>query len=305
MPDYGRKVEFGYFLVPDVSNYRGLIEVAQRVETLGLEMLGIQDHPYQPRFFDTWTLLTAVAAQTTRLRVFPDVVNLPLRPPAMLAKAAASLDVMSGGRVDIGLGAGAFQDAAVAMGAPRRTPAEAVAALDEAIQVMRLIWNGKRATYFDGQFYSLHGANPGPLPAHTIEIWIGAYRPKMLNRTGRLGDGWLPSLGYLEIDNIPAMQQQIDEGAAAAGRPPSAVKRLLNISGRITDGPDTGLLNGPVQRWVDDLTLLTVEHGFDTYIFGGMADRQLDLFAQEIVPRVREQVGRHRQANANPSTSPG
>src|SRR6478672_8487409 len=116
MLDYGRPLEFGYFLVPDASGYARLIETAQQVDRLGLEMVAVQDHPYQPRFFDTWTLLTAIAVQTTRVRVFPDVVNLPLRPPAMLAKAAASLDVMTGGRVEMGLGAGAFQDAATAMG---------------------------------------------------------------------------------------------------------------------------------------------------------------------------------------------
>jgi alkanesulfonate monooxygenase SsuD/methylene tetrahydromethanopterin reductase-like flavin-dependent oxidoreductase (luciferase family) len=294
MLDYGRPLEFGYFLVPDASGYARLIETAQQVDRLGLELIGVQDHPYQPRFFDTWTLLTAIAVQTTRVRVFPDVVNLLLRPPAMLAKAAASLDVMTGGRVEMGLGAGAFQDAATAMGGPKRTPGEAIAALEEAIEVMRLMWSGQRGVSFDGRYYTLQGANPGPVPAHNIEIWIGAYRPRMLELTGRVGDGWLPSLGYLNFDNIAAMQQQIDKGAESAGRSPASIRRLLNISGRITDGPSTGVLNGPVDRWVDDLTALTVEYGFDTYIFGGPAERQLDLFAQEVVPRVREEVEQNR-----------
>src|SRR6476619_5257486 len=144
MPDYVMDLEFGYFLVQDPRNYPRLLETPRQVEQLGLEMVCIQDHPYQPRFFDTWTLLTALAAQTTRLRLFPDVINLPLRPPAVLAKAAATLDLMSGGRFEMGLGAGAFQQAVVAMGGEQRTPAEAIAALEEAVAVMRLMWSGKR-----------------------------------------------------------------------------------------------------------------------------------------------------------------
>lgn len=293
MADYGRPLEFGYFPVPDASSYHRIIETVQQAERLGLELVGVQDHPYQPRFLDTWTLLTAIAAQTSRIRVFPDVVNLPLRPPAMLAKAAASLDVMSGGRVEIGLGAGAFQDAAVAMGSPRRTPGEAIAALEEAIHVMRLMWSDTRGARFDGSYYSLQGANPGPPPAHNIEIWVGAYRPKMLELTGHISDGWLPSLSYLNLKDVPAMQQRIDEGAQSAGRQPSSIRRLVNISGRIMDSIDTSLLNGPTDRWVEDLTTLTVKYGFDTYIYGG-ASAQLSIFAQEIVPRVREQVALHR-----------
>ncbi|MEO8285161.1 MAG: LLM class flavin-dependent oxidoreductase [Chloroflexota bacterium] len=294
MPDYGRSLKFGYFLVPEASSYPQLVQIAQRVELLGLELLGVQDHPYQPRFFDTWTLLTALATQTTRLRLFPDVVNLPLRSPAMLAKAAASLDVMTGGRVEMGIGAGAFADAAAGLGVAKRTPGEAVTALEEAVHVLRLMWTGERSVSFDGRYYTLAGANPGPVPAHSIEVWIGGYRPRMLELTGRVGDGWLPSLGYISLSALPAMQQRIDESASAAGRDPATIRRMVNISGKITDGPVVGLLNGPVDSWVEDLTMLSVVHGIDTYIFGGQPDHQLDLFAQEVVPRVREQVERHR-----------
>src|SRR6266550_8057775 len=105
----------------------------------GLDLIGIQDHPYQRRFLDTWMLMATVLANTQRVRVFPDVANLPLRPPAVLAKAAASLDVLSGGRFELGLGAGAFPDVIASMGGPRRTPGESVEALEEAIDVIRLM----------------------------------------------------------------------------------------------------------------------------------------------------------------------
>ncbi len=101
-----RETKFGYFLIPNVED--PLIETAKTVERLGLDYVAVQDHPYQRRFVDTWTLLSMIAASTERIGLFPDVASLPLRPPAVLAKAAASLDVLSGGRVELGLGAGAF-----------------------------------------------------------------------------------------------------------------------------------------------------------------------------------------------------
>lgn len=296
MTDYGSPIEFGYFLVPEAATYPQLLATTQRAETLGLDWIGIQDHPYQPRFLDTWTLLTALAAQTTRIHFFPDVVSLPLRPPAVLAKAAASLDVISGGRFELGLGAGAFWDGIAAMDGLSRTKGEAVAALEEAVQVIRLMWSGQRAATFRGEHYNLRGVHPGPVPAHPMGIWIGAYGPKMLDLTGRVSDGWVPSLGYVQPEQLLTMQQRIDEGAATAGRDPAAIKRLLNINGQITDGPSGGLLNGPVGQWVEELTVLVVQYGVDSFILGGPADRQLDRFAQEVVPAVREQVARHRHA---------
>src|SRR5690606_18607244 len=123
-------------------------------------------HPYQYRFLDTWTLISALAVQTERIRFFPDVANLPLRLPSVLAKSAASLDVMTGGRIELGLGAGSFWQAVRAMGGPLRQPGEAVDALREAVQVVRLVWRAGRGARFDGKYYSLHGANTGPAPAH-------------------------------------------------------------------------------------------------------------------------------------------
>jgi alkanesulfonate monooxygenase SsuD/methylene tetrahydromethanopterin reductase-like flavin-dependent oxidoreductase (luciferase family) len=117
------------------------------------------------------------------------VLNVPLRPPAVLARAAAALDRLSGGRVELGLGAGGFWDAIEAMGAPRLTPGQSVDALEEAIDLMRALWGEGRVT-FEGEHYRLKRANPGPAPRHAIELWIGTYKPRMLALTGREGDGW-------------------------------------------------------------------------------------------------------------------
>src|SRR5258708_22483605 len=174
MTDYGKPVQFGYFLTPDASNHAQLIQIAQDIEKLGLDLVGIQDHPYQGRFLDTWTLMAMIAAKTERLRIFPDVTSLPLRPPAVMAKAAATLDLLSSGRFELGLGAGAFWDGIVAMGGPSRTLQEAVAALEEAIMVIRHLWSTQRAGKFKGQVFLLHGVHPGPGPAPPIGICVCA-----------------------------------------------------------------------------------------------------------------------------------
>src|SRR2546423_12568486 len=124
--DYGQPVRFGVFVIPEATGRP--LQQALVADELGVDVIGGQDHPYQRRFFDTWTLLTAIAMRTERLTGFPDVANLPLRPPAMLAKAAATLDILSGGRVELGLGAAGFWDAIKAYCGPARTPAEPVSA---------------------------------------------------------------------------------------------------------------------------------------------------------------------------------
>src|SRR5882757_6848456 len=138
-------VELGVFVVPDAEDPRRTLDQIIAADESGLDVVGIQDHPYQRRFLDTWTVLSYAAARTERVRLVPDVANLPLRPPAVLAKAAASLDLLSGGRVELGLGAGGFWDAIVAMGGPRRSGPESVDALEEAIDVIRAVWSGERS----------------------------------------------------------------------------------------------------------------------------------------------------------------
>ncbi|HWD45830.1 MAG TPA: LLM class flavin-dependent oxidoreductase, partial [Actinomycetota bacterium] len=197
MADAGLPVRFGWFLVPEAADPGGLVEQARLAERLGFDLIGIQDHPYQRRYLDTFTLLAALATVTERIGLFPDVANLPLRHPAMLAKAAASIDLLSGGRFELGLGAGAFWDAVVAMGGPRRAPGEAVEALEEAIALVRLLWSDQRSVRFTGRHYQVAGVKPGPAPAHPIEIWLGAIGPRMLEVTGRVGDGWVPSSSYV------------------------------------------------------------------------------------------------------------
>ena len=114
------------------------------------------------------TLLSYLAGRTERVRLFPDVANLPLRHPALLAKSAATLDRLSGGRVELGLGAGAFWEGIGAWGGPVRTGPESVDALVEAIGIIRRVWAAERGISVEGEHYRMHGAHAGPPPAHDI-----------------------------------------------------------------------------------------------------------------------------------------
>ena len=279
-------VTLGIFVVPDATDPSSTIEQLLAADRSGLDVVGVQDHPYQWRFFDTWTLLAYVAGRTERVRLVPDVTNLPLRLPAMLAKAAASLDVLSGGRVELGLGAGAFWDAVAAMGGPRRTPKESVDALEEAIAILRGFWSGERSVTFQGEHYRVHGVHPGPAPAHPIGLWIGAYGPRMLRLTGRLGDGWLPSLGdhYLPFDDALRRHRVIDEAARAAGREPRTIERAANVMA----------LAGDPSGWPEQLARIADDLRFTTLLVGVPADDASGFvrrLGEEVAPRVRELLG--------------
>src|SRR6266511_1423866 len=272
--DYGRALEFGISVVPEAAALEEVRAAVGAADRSGLDLVGIQDHPYQRRFLDTLALIGTLLAETRRVRVFPDVANLPLRPPATLAKEAASLDVLSGGRFELGLGAGAFWDAIEAMGGPRRTAAEAVEALEEAIAIIRQAWSQERSVRLDGRHYQVRGYHPGPAPAHGIEIWIGAYKPRMLRLIGRLADGWLPSVGsYLRPE----------------------VRRMVNLSGSIAATGAEGI-SGGVDAWVDLLAGWATELGIDTFILWPTTpgERQVELFGAEVAPKVRAEVTTRR-----------
>ena len=293
--DYGRDVEFGYFLVPNANDIATLVEQARIADDAGLDLIGIQDHPYQRRFLDTFSLISDLAARTQRVRFFPDVANLPLRHPSVMAKAAASIDRISGGRFELGLGAGGFWDAIEGMGGPRRKPREAVDSLADAIEVIRLLWSGERNLRFEGGHYRLKGVHSGPVPAHDIGIWVGAAGPRMLSLVGRLADGWIPS-GSVARERLPEMHDRIDEAAEAVGRKPSEIRRIYNVSGTITDGDRGDFLEGPVSYWTDQLNRLVVEQGMDAFIFWPSTEptTQLRRWAEEVAPEVRAAVAKQR-----------
>jgi alkanesulfonate monooxygenase SsuD/methylene tetrahydromethanopterin reductase-like flavin-dependent oxidoreductase (luciferase family) len=257
MPDYGHELLFGTVLTPVANEAGQVLELARLTEEVGLDLVSVPDHPYQPSYLDAWTLLAVIAARTSRVRVFADVANLPLRPPAALARSAASLDILSAGRVELGLGAGAYWDAIAAEGGPRRLPGEALKALREAIKVIRSLWT------------------PGPA----------------VRLIGEAADGWLPSATRVPPHLLAAGHQVIDEAAAAAGRSPQSVRRLYNIPDSF--GGD-GLLRGRPGAMVEELAELTLTHGMSGYLLFSDSADTIRRFAAEVAPAVRQLVGAER-----------
>jgi alkanesulfonate monooxygenase SsuD/methylene tetrahydromethanopterin reductase-like flavin-dependent oxidoreductase (luciferase family) len=295
-----RKPVFGLSITPD--NVEKAFALAKTADQLGLDIIGIQDHPYNGTFLDTWTLISALAASTKKIRYFPDVSDLPMRPPAMLAKASASLDIITKGRIELGLGAGAFWDAIHAYGGPRRAPGEAVAALGEALQVIHLIWNynsPRRRVSFPGKYYQLDNAQAGPSPHHDIKIWLGAARPRMMELIGRIGDGWvIPLNTYMSNDEVRASQQMINASAKKNGRPLDSIARVANIVGVIDEqgrldksSGDKAPFIGSSSEWVNWMVSSYIDLGIDTFVFWpageGQEESQVRLFADRVVPKAR------------------
>ena len=276
--DYGHDLTFGTFITPQNRRPQDVVALAQLTEQAGLDLVTFQDHPYQPAFLDAWTLLSYVAAKTERVHLSGNVLNLPLRQPAVLARAAASLDLLSGGRFELGLGAGAFWDAIEAMGGPRKTPGEAVDALSEAIDIIRAIWapGERRGVSVEGGHYRVHGAKRGPEPAHDIQIWLGALKPRMLRLIGEKADGWLPSSSYLQPGDLARGNRMIDEAAAAAGRDPREIRRLLNITPELAN--------------VERLLPLVRDDGVSTFILWADDPRTIERFA-EVAAELRNAAG--------------
>ena len=295
MADYRHELLFGTFVTPSAESPERAVALALLTEQVGLDLVSLQDHPYQARFLDSWTLLSVIAAQTTTLRVAPNVANLPLRPPAVLAKSVASLDLLTGGRVELGLGAGACWDGIAALGGAKLTPAQGVDALAEGIQVIRALWAPSGSVRFDGEYYRVRGAHAGPAPAHDVGIWLGAYKKRMLSLTGRLADGWLPSSPYAGPDELRAMNAAIDEAAVEAGRDPAEIRRLYNINGQFTAG-GSGFLVGPPKVWAEQLAELTLDQGMSGYLVTGDDPDVIRRFGSEVAPAVRDLVDAERAA---------
>jgi alkanesulfonate monooxygenase SsuD/methylene tetrahydromethanopterin reductase-like flavin-dependent oxidoreductase (luciferase family) len=293
------ELEFGFSLTPS-SDFAAHDDLVRAAEEGGLDLVGVQDHPYVPTFVDTFSLIATLLARTTRLRFFPDVLTLPLRPPAMLAKAATSLDLLSGGRLELGIGAGGVWDAISGMGVERLTSGAALDALEEAIQILRALWQPDRSVRLRGKHYTLDGTPSGPAPAHPISIWVGAQGPRSVRLTGRIADGWAaPIPSYLPYERWPEMNAIIDEAARAAGRRPEDVLRMSQIVGTITDTEGdaearsgAAPVRGTPDQWARLIARLATEQPFRCFVFWPERQdvKQVERFAHEVVPAARALV---------------
>jgi len=284
MTDYGHELQFGTFITPRAASPESVVALAELSETLGFDLVTFQDHPYQPALLGAWSLLAFVAGRTKRIRLSANVTNLPLRLPITLARASSTIALLSGGRFDLGLGAGGFWDAIEAVVGRRLTPGQSVDALEEAVQVIRALWavdepGGARV---DGKFYSVRGAKRGPAVPRPMSISIGAYGPRMLRLTGRVADGWVPSFEYLKgAAALTDMNRRVDDGAESVGRAPTAIRRWLNI--------------GAAEAKVEQLVSLAVDYGMSGFILAGDDASTIEHFAHETIPAVREAASAARR----------
>src|SRR5262245_31946753 len=233
----GAVTRFGVSIVPSASGRSDPVTDARRAEDLGLDHVSIWDHPHGDRpSFETWTLLTWIAARTERIGLATNVLGLPFRLPALTAKMAETLDRLSGGRVILGLGAGANDREMAGIGAPARTPAEKVEALEEGLNVIRGVWSHSPFS-FDGRHYRTDAALIEPKPGRPIPIWLGTYGPRALDLTGRLADGWIPSMPYLPPGAARSRLDRVRASAARAGRDADALDYAYNVGVRIGGPP--------------------------------------------------------------------
>jgi alkanesulfonate monooxygenase SsuD/methylene tetrahydromethanopterin reductase-like flavin-dependent oxidoreductase (luciferase family) len=284
-------LRFGVSLDPGVPPGE-TFALAAAAEAAGLDLVAVQDHPYQPAHLDTWTLVTALGLRTSRIGVTTDVADLALRPPALLAKAAATLAVLTGGRFELGVGGGGIPDGIASMGGRRRSPAETVAFTEESLHILRFAFAGQPVRLVSDQ-HAIEGYTPGPVPERPPGLWLGAQFPRMLAVAGRAADGWVCPLNiYVPPDEVPPRQRIVDNAARAAGRMPSDVRRVYNVIGTIGRQPHGPGITGDPERWADTLSGWVMDLGFDTFVFWPVADAraQIEAFAAEVVPGVRARV---------------
>ncbi|WP_116109856.1 LLM class flavin-dependent oxidoreductase [Amycolatopsis ruanii] len=296
-------VVFGFGAHTGVDEVPDLLRLVRRADADGLDLVSLSDHPYFGGRLDAYATVGFLLGHTERIAGFANVTNLPLRPPAMLARTVTTLSALSGGRVVLGMGAGGLPDRIADMGGPRFTPAEAVEAFEEAILLVKSLAGGDEPVTHEGRHYRVRGIEPAPVPAPPV--WTGSVGRKSLAATGRVADGWLPghAADWLS-ERYRTSRPVIDDAAAAAGRDPSEVRTILNFPGTITEAPlaktrdaEGRWIGGSVDQWVEELTTGVLEHGMSGFILfppGHAAhdDVSLGRWAREIVPAVRERVAK-------------
>jgi alkanesulfonate monooxygenase SsuD/methylene tetrahydromethanopterin reductase-like flavin-dependent oxidoreductase (luciferase family) len=296
--DYGHDLILGTLLTPQDHHPSEVVALARLTEDAGLDLVTFVDHPHDPGLLDTWTLMSYVAAHTERVRLSGYAVNLPSRPPAVLARAAASLDLLSSGRVELGLGPGDHDIAEeiAAMGGPRYTGPESVRALSEAIDIIRGIWDPSELgrVRLHGEHYEIRGALRGPQPAHAISIWVPAAGPITRRLAGSKADGWITGAASMtDVETELAVGNKIvDDAAKAVGRDPRHVRRIFDFHGSF--GVAGGFARGRTEQWVEQLLPLAVEQGMSVFVLISDDAHTIERWGLDVGPALREAVARER-----------
>ena len=268
------------------------VATARRAEALGFDFVSASDHPCGDHpTYETWTMLSWIAAGTSRIRVATRVLGVPYRNPALLAKMAETFDRLSGGRLILGLGGGSADHELRAFGMGVPTPGQKIDGLEEAVHVIRGLWS-QAAFTFPGRRHRTEGADLEPKPSHRIPIWLGTFGERALDVTGRLADGWIPSLGYAPPDEAVEMMRHVHDAARQAGRDPAEITCAYNLEVRVdeqADGEDPEVVAGPPGSVAAELTDF-LKMGFQAINFmpsGPDPDQQAERLAHEVIPELR------------------
>ncbi len=286
-----RAVLFGLNVSTSAAPGADPVADARKAEELGFDFVSASDHLHGDRpSYETWTMLSWIAAQTSRIRVATRVLAVPYRHPAVVAKMAETFDRLSNGRLILGLGGGSLDEEFHAFGLGARSPRDKVDGLEEAIRIMRGLWSRQRFT-FDGRLYRTDGGQVEPKPEHDIPIWLGTYGNRALAVTGRLADGWIPSLGFAPPEQVTAMRERLLSAARAAGREPEEITCCYNVQVRVGEHADVepSVVSGSAGTVAERL-LSFVGIGFTAVNLmptGPGADEQAERLAREVIPAVR------------------
>ncbi len=326
------RVEFGLIMALTirglaVGNFEDMKSVAQEAERLGFDSVWLCDHflTLDPDSYakdagfdaagasggvgsgsipllETWTALSALSQTTKKLRLGTSVLSNSYRIPSVLAKMGATLDHISGGRLDLGLGAGWMREEYEAYGIPFPRASVRIAQMEEAVQLIRKMWTEPHPT-FEGAHYAIKGAacDPPPVQRPSPPIWIGGEGKKVLRAAARYADGfnarWWPPERYLE------RKEEIDAHCEEAGRDPEGLRRSLMClllpshdrarveaeRKRFAAIPETGIIAG-VPRECADRVMEYVDAGVRHFLYtipdvAGMD--ALRLAGEEVLPLVR------------------
>jgi alkanesulfonate monooxygenase SsuD/methylene tetrahydromethanopterin reductase-like flavin-dependent oxidoreductase (luciferase family) len=288
---FGQRLGFGAGGVVRGNSTAQVLDLAQSADELGFDLFSLSDHLHTDRpTVEPWTALSWLAGKTERIELATNVLGLPYREPAVLAKMAETLDRVSGGRLILGLGAGGYDHEFGAFGLRVRKPGAKITAQREAIGILRGLW-ADESTTFDGKEFSVSQARIEPRPEHPIPIWLGSYGPRALELTGQVADGWLPSFGRIDLPQAIGMRKVVRDAARAAGREPDEITCACNLGVRVDPGQVSrpGLITGSVPEVVKQVVAV-VEAGFTFLLLGAQTVEEQEILAREVLPAVRAEA---------------
>jgi probable F420-dependent oxidoreductase len=264
---------------------------ATRAEELGFDFVSASDHLHgDSPTYEPWTMLSWIAAATSRIGVATRVLGMPYRHPPVVAKMAETFDRLSDGRLILGLGGGYSDEEFRAFGLGTRPPRDKVDGLEEAVRIIRGLWSERTFT-FEGRMYRIDGARLEPRPGRRIPIWLGTYGNRALGVTGRLADGWIPSLGFAPPDQVALMRDRVLQAARDAGRDPEEITCAYNIQIRVDEHaePEPSVVSGPPEAVAERLIEFR-KIGFSAMNLmpaGPGPEEQAERLAREVIPAVR------------------